>query len=442
VDPFELGYAVLLANSFGAELLRPEDRRMLRHALQIFFDHQAEEGGWPRGRRLFSYPKYGNAYCYEFEFLAQLLQAFADSHVLLPYLGNIRRAVDHLVDEAIALPSEGYGWASGHHRQFVYPESWSTASAFHFTHLVDRLVAEAVTDAILIDLGEPRLRVTAKPSWDRFDDILDSEIVLDGNTIVSAKATLRDGLLAPVLAQRDEVLLGKPLASGTNLSAILYGPPGTSKTNYARAIARALGWQLISIDPSHLLRRGFDQLQAETSLLFRMLNYAERVVVFFDEIDELVRDRDEKNETVSRFLTTSMLPRIVKLRESRRVVFLVATNHLEEFDFAIARPGRFDLVVPINPPSADAKLEHWTEIKNHFEALGFHLGPNDRTNLAKLTYDECKAIVPAICLATDEDAVSELLAQAAAGGTMTLKAKGDKTWTDLIADERQKIRLG
>ena len=444
-DVFELGYAVLLANQFGQEQLRPDERRTLRFGIHLFFEAQKDDGTWPRGRRLFSYPNYGNAYCYEFEFLVQLLTAFSDSHVLLPYLGKLKLAMHHLTDEAVALPRGGYGWASGHHRQLKFPESWSTASCFHVTHLLDRLVAEAVTDTILADLGEPRLRVTAAPSWDKFEQILDSPVKLPDGRVESAKRVLRERLVQPLLDQRTELAEGKELEAGTPLSAILYGPPGTSKTNYANAIASALGWQLIGIDPSILLRRGFDQLQSETNQLFYMLRYAERVVVFFDEIDELVRDRLGKTEeATSRFLTTSMLPRIMRLRKSRRVIFLVATNHLEVFDAAIARPGRFDLVLPIMPPTMEAKLstEKWASIKSKMVGWKIENQIPIRDQMSGLTYDEFGLIASRLQAATTADAFKAILKEAANAGTLKQKADGDKVWSTLIEGEVNRIRLG
>ncbi len=62
-------------------------------------------------------------------------------------------------------------------------------------------------------------------------------------------------------------------------------------------------------------------LMPELNRLFQMLEYAEYVVVFFDEIDELVRNRFSNDEEASsRFLTTAMLPKIVSLRRSRRTL--------------------------------------------------------------------------------------------------------------------------
>ena len=166
------------------------------------------------------------------------------------------------------------------------------------------------------------------------------------------------------------IALGQPFSSDTPTSAILYGPPGTSKTELAKLIANALGWPLLSLDPSHLTRDGLDRLHAETHNVFSMLAAAEEVVVLLDEFDELVLDRSEPMvDTSSRFLTTAMLPKIAALASRRRIVYLLATNHIERFDDAISRQGRFDLVVPVMPPSLDAKLAHWPMVAQKLTSL-------------------------------------------------------------------------
>lgn len=440
-DFFELGYALLIANDYGAARLRPEHRQLLRHALDLFFASQRPDGSWPRGRRLFQYPTYGNAYCYEYEFLAQLLASLADTHVLLPYLANLQRSVDRLTNEAIALPSGGFGWASGHHRQLVYPESWSTASGFDVCHRLHRFVADGVTDTILQNLGQTRL-AAASPSANKLEALLDSEVHLPNGDVKSLKGVLRDRFAQRIAAQAGRVKDGKPLTPGTPLSAILYGPPGTSKTTYAAAIASFIGWDLVTIDPSHLLRSGFDGVQLEVNKLFRMLLYAERVVVFFDEIDELLRDRFGKaEEAASRFSTTSMLPRLGKLRESRRVIFLVATNHLEVFDAAIARLGRFDLVVPVMPPTAEEKLRVWPPVGKRLRDYGLEADPEKMEWIGDLTFSEFEALAPELIKASDEAEFVSALRQASAVATINQKINDTETWCDLMKQQESKARV-
>src|SRR5437588_12094152 len=87
-----------------------------------------------------------------------------------------------------------------------------------------------------------------------------------------------------------------------------------------------------------------------------MVANSERIVVLLDEFDEMVRDRANAPEVLSRFLTTAMLPKLASINKARRSVFLVATNYIDKFDVAISRPGRFDMVVQVMPPSAEAKI--------------------------------------------------------------------------------------
>ena len=178
--------------------------------------------------------------------------------------------------------------------------------------------------------------------------------------------------------------------------------------------------------------------------LFRMLSYAERVVVFFDEIDELVRDRSTSSaEAVSRFLTTSMLPKIVKLRDSRRMVFMVATNHIEVFDPAIARPGRFDLVLPVMPPTTEEKLKKWSDLGTALATFGFASSKSQLEQLEQLTYDELDLIRPRLVDAKDAGSFSEMLKQAAQDAIINQQISGretKETWRELMKNEESRIR--
>jgi hypothetical protein len=447
-DPFEIGYSVLLAAEFAGDWTRPEHRRLLRDALAAFFGMQHPDGSWPRSRRLFSYPEYGDAYCYEFEFLARLLRAFSmgdenpNQNALLPHLPAMQRSVTRLTQEAVALPGGGYGWASGHHRHLVYPESWSTASVFDVCDLIDRLVTDTITTTILQYLEQTRLISRSSASTLEFDNILDSTVREPDGTESSLQQVLKDRLLDPIVGQAVALREGKPLSKTTSLSAILYGPPGTSKTSYAGAIARYLGWDEIVVDPSHVLRRGFEAIHAEINTIFRMLNSAERVVVFFDEIDELVRDRAASSAELSRFLTTSMLPRIVKLRNSKKLVFLVATNHIESFDPAFTRPGRFDLVLPVMPPSAAAKLGHWDQIRTAFQTYGLSSDPESLKWLETLTYHEVLSIEARLASAPGRDEFCKVLQEAALNSTLDRKVSKGVSLRDSLDRQADRIRTG
>jgi SpoVK/Ycf46/Vps4 family AAA+-type ATPase len=155
------------------------------------------------------------------------------------------------------------------------------------------------------------------------------------------------------------------------LSALLFGPPGTSKTEIAKALAANLQWPLVEIDPSTFLRNSFQNLYVQAETIFKDVMDMYGVVVLFDELDALVQKRDGSGtlDTESTFLTTYMLPKLLKLHDHGRLIFLMATNFQEMFDDAIKRAGRFDLLLCTGPPQLEEKCR----------SLHLFLGPGKQT---------------------------------------------------------------
>ena len=161
-----------------------------------------------------------------------------------------------------------------------------------------------------------------------------------------------------------------PIKNGDELrdfSAIIFGPPGTGKTSLLKAMAIELGFELYLIGPQHFLGNGSIE-QAMTGYVKKInqlvkdktdKNLPTNIIIAFDEIDELVISRDDKSDRASRFSTTMMLPLFQELHdlaEKHRFIFFSLTNHIERFDSAITRRGRFDLVLPLGPPDRQARF--------------------------------------------------------------------------------------
>lgn len=468
-DVFEVAYSVLVASKVTKlDNMTPQQRFLLGKAIDQFFCAQRkEDGGWPRSRPLFVYPRYGHAYCFDYELLAAMLT----DRQLRPYmydrLGELRLAAEGLVERKYPLEpvaddtdSIAFGWASGHHGADPRPESWSTASAFHFCFLLNELVADAIRVATFDYVGAtytPPSEPAAKA--DLPDDFLDSRIQRDEGFPLSLKRTIKDRFLKPLLDDCRRLDYGKALDKETPSSAILYGPPGTSKTELARIVAETLGWPLLRLDPSHLTRRGLDQVHEEANHLFWMLQQCERVVILLDEFDELMRDRED-GELETRFLTTAMLPKLTTLSDARRVVYLVATNHLERFDAAIRRPGRFDRVIPVMPPTIEAKRSHWSNLDRALKAverLGGEEGKEASAALSDLTFGEADELAKEVqgisqgsSRPSGEEARKLSAVFVSAGNRCTLRQRvapadgqtGDGTWKAEIASLKDRIRLG
>jgi SpoVK/Ycf46/Vps4 family AAA+-type ATPase len=157
-------------------------------------------------------------------------------------------------------------------------------------------------------------------------------------------------------------------------------------------------------------------VQAESNHVFGMLAALEQTVVFLDEFDELMRERTSRQaDVMSRFLTTAMLPKLTSISDSRRVVFLLATNHVSQFDFAIRRPGRFDMVIQIMPPTWQAKQTNpdWARacgrIVNAMTAMPELDQAKFATMLDGLTFGEFNSLCSRITDGQrDEDVASEV----------------------------------
>jgi hypothetical protein len=405
-DPLALSYAITAFLSVAdTDNLSPNDVTIINRAVDCFFLAQLEDGSWPRSKPLHHYPNFGNAYCHEYETLAQLLTAPRIEANLIGHLEKLERCISALDKNANNLPNGGKAWPSGHHPHIPGAESWSTAAVFEFVHCLDRLVAEAIRKNVFKFVGSTyEAPKEHKIDTDEFNptEFLDSAFVMDGKQ-TSLRRTVQDELLRPILRNIGELKRGEKLSRNTPIAAILFGPPGTSKTQLAKLIAKHLGWPRLDIDPSHLFRSGLENIQSESNRIFNMLAVLERTVVFFDEFDELTRERtSERSDMISRFLTTAMLPKLSRIADQRKIVFLLATNHIEDFDFAISRPGRFDMLLPVMPPSLSEKFRwpHWSGFKEKVETiLEEKIGPKGlkgRMTVGKileaLTYDEFGAL--------------------------------------------------
>jgi hypothetical protein len=392
-DYFELAYSVLtVSKTTDLEQMSPRQRSLLRHAIRQFFSGQRADGTWPRSRPLFLYKKFGPAYCYDYELLVQLLAERPLRPLAMPYLDKLTNAARALEPKKFPLAAgKGFGWSSEHHGGEHVAESWSTASVFHFCFELCDLAYEAIRlnlfEYVDKEYENPRFNT---PVADPFDGFLDSSFTFR-NTEFGFKDVFENEFLKPLLKERHLVEEGREFEQA-RVSVILYGPPGTSKTDLATRVAMALGWQLLSLDPSHLTRQGLDNVHAETDALFKRLLLCDQIVVLMDEFDELVREREGKSELRSRFLTTAMLPKIAGLHDRRRIVYIVGTNHVEQFDSAISRQGRFDLILPVMPPTTGEKLKEWDALR---WARDFLLANDESKDvideaIGDLTYGESK----------------------------------------------------
>ena len=148
-------------------------------------------------------------------------------------------------------------------------------------------------------------------------------------------------------------------------TVMLFGPPGTGKTTFAKAIAGRLGWPFIELLPSKL-ESGEGSISAELRNAMSDLLQLDHAVVFIDEFDEIASAREHNPSTKG--VVNELLKMIPSFRTTPGHLLVCATNFVADIDSAVLRPGRFDLVIPIGPPDLSARRALWQAALDRLDA--------------------------------------------------------------------------
>ncbi|GAA3694323.1 proteasome ATPase [Zhihengliuella alba] len=235
------------------------------------------------------------------------------------------------------------------------------------------------------------------------------------------------GGLGPQIEQiRDAVelpFLHQDLYREHGLSApkgiLLYGPPGCGKTLIAKAVAHSLAERAAELSDGEGVRSHFlnikgpellDKYVGETERHIRLIfararekaSTGDPVVVFFDEMDALFRTR---GSGVSSDVETTIVPQLLTeidgVEKLDNVIVIGASNREDMIDPAILRPGRLDVKIRIQRPTAEGAAEILSkyltvEVPLHAEEVGHDGGDRAATvsRLVSTTIDRMYAASP------------------------------------------------
>lgn len=145
---------------------------------------------------------------------------------------------------------------------------------------------------------------------------------------------------------------GKPIGGGI----LMYGPPGCGKTYLARATAGEIKASFISVGINDVLDMWIGKSERNLHDLFALARIQKPCVLFFDEVDALGASRSDMRHHAGRQLINQFLAEMDGVKVSNEgVLILAATNAPWHLDAAFRRPGRFDRVLFVPPPDAEAR---------------------------------------------------------------------------------------
>jgi transitional endoplasmic reticulum ATPase len=170
----------------------------------------------------------------------------------------------------------------------------------------------------------------------------------------SAKEELREAVEWPIKHED----LFKQMKAKPPKGVLLYGPPGTGKTLLAKAVATEAEANFISVKGPEFLSKWVGESERAVREVFRKARVAAPCIIFFDEIDAVVPQRALHNDShVTESIISTILTEMDGLIELSSVTVVAATNRPDIIDPALLRPGRFDRLVYVGPPSKAGRLE-------------------------------------------------------------------------------------
>jgi AAA+ superfamily predicted ATPase len=137
---------------------------------------------------------------------------------------------------------------------------------------------------------------------------------------------------------------------------LMYGPPGCGKTLLARATAGECGatFQPVAID--QVLDMWFGESERKLAALFDDARRRAPTVLFFDEVEAIGGSRQQLRNSPGKTLVNQLLVEMDGIGGGNdRLLVVAATNAPWHVDRALLRPGRFDRVIFVPPPDADAR---------------------------------------------------------------------------------------
>ena len=122
------------------------------------------------------------------------------------------------------------------------------------------------------------------------------------------------------------------------MNILLFGPPGTGKTEFVKYLGRELDRKVMVVKGSDLLSKWVGESEQNIAAAFRRAE-AEHAILFFDEVDGLLQDRARARQSWQ----VTQVNELLQQMENFDGIMIAATNFSKNLDPATMRRFTFKL---------------------------------------------------------------------------------------------------
>lgn len=164
-----------------------------------------------------------------------------------------------------------------------------------------------------------------------------------------------------VLARRDAATNEDDVARLEELiprGLIFWGPPGTGKTFFAKALAASIGAAITVVSGPELKSKWVGESEENLRQIFYRARQSAPSIIVFDELDSFASARGTYTGSgVEHSMVNQLLTEMDGFHKEELVFVVGTTNFMEALDPALLRPGRFEFHLYIPYPEPEDRRE-------------------------------------------------------------------------------------
>jgi cell division protease FtsH len=139
---------------------------------------------------------------------------------------------------------------------------------------------------------------------------------------------------------------------------IFWGPPGTGKTYFAKAIAASIGAAVTIVSGPELKSKWVGESEENLRQIFHKARQSAPSIIVFDELDSFATARGTYTGSgVEHSMVNQLLTEMDGFHKDELVFVVGTTNFVESLDPALLRPGRLEFHLHIPYPDDDDRRE-------------------------------------------------------------------------------------